>query len=244
MDIFWDLFNESVADPIAEENKLEDTTGSVDQTEDKQGTDAETINTEDKVEDSTTDKEIIPDNPDENKDTDDLEPTNKEGEKWEGQEVIEDLVEKVEDKIDKVENGNADAVEMLKDTLSDLQEANFRIKELEEDNKQYQDKYFDKYSETSEMSLMKPLVETVKSDPELFLLVKSFKKWDSTEKLDNLIKLVEKESWIDVSKYLLDNWKSAVSSVTWSWSNSWTAAPRSNDWFIPENNNNNSDELF
>jgi len=54
---------------------------------------------------------------------------------------------------------------------------------------------------------MKPLVQTVQEDPELFLLVKSYKGSDSDAKVNSLVKMLEKETGKDVSSYLTDNGK-------------------------------------
>jgi len=69
----------------------------------------------------------------------------------------------------------------------------------------FQDKYFEKFSETSEYNLMKPYIDIVQNDPELFLLVKSIKSDNSEDKLNNLVAMLEKESGVNVSSYLTDN---------------------------------------
>ena len=140
---------------------------------------------------------------------------------WETDEVLENLVKDLEDNIDKVDGWDVDAKKVLQDTLSDLQKANMRIKELEEEWKTYQDKYFEKFWENSELNLMKPLVETVQEDPELFLLVKSYKNSDWDAKVNSLVKMLEKETGKDVSGYLTDNGKWAMASATSTGSDSW-----------------------
>lgn len=150
---------------------------------------------------------------------------------WETDEVLDDLVKTLEDNIDKVDDGDADAKQVLQNTLSDLQSANIRIKELEDEWKVYQDKYFEKFGENSELNLMKPLIQTVQEEPELFLLVKSYKSSDSDSKVNSLVKMLEKETGMDVSSYLTDNWKGATNSSVQTGADGWMMKAISSDWF-------------
>lgn len=226
MDIFGDIFSNWAVGPADDKDKEKDL-GTGDQTDNTDRDTDKNIWTDladDKTD--TTDKvDIVPDKTDSSNISD--EDSNKEDDKksdlkeWETDEVLDDLVKTLEDNIDKVDDGNADAKQILQNTLSDLQEANLKIKELEEQWKIYQDKYFEKFWESSEMNLMKPLVQTIQEDPELFLLVKSFKSSDSDSKVNSLVRMLEKETGMDVSDYLTDNWKWAMASTTSTWSDSW-----------------------
>lgn len=221
MDIFWGLLDSEVSDQtdetITEENPND--LGAEDQTAWTEGTtdsnNWEEISTEDTVTD-TEDVEVKEEITDEVTEENFEKETNEE-KTWEevieeAWNILDDLLKEVNEKIE--DSDNTEQVKMLEELQKNIQEWQIRIKELEEENKVFQDKYFEKFSETSEYNLMKPYIDVVQWDPELFLLVKSFKWNDSEWKLNTLITMIEKESWVDIKEYLTDNWKAAVSWVT------------------------------
>jgi len=162
---------------------------------------------------------------------------------WETDQVLEDLVKDLEDSIDNVDEWKEDAKDVLNKTLKDLQWANQRIKELEEEWKSYQDKYFEKFWENSELNIMKPMIDTVKWDPELFLLVKSFKWSDNDSKINNLVQMLKTVSWVDVSDKITwkDSWNKEVNST---WSDDNTTKSKNTSDFIPDKKQESDDLVF
>jgi len=160
---------------------------------------------------------------------------------WETDQVLEDLVKDLESSVDDVDAWRADAKEVLDKSLKDLQAANIKIKELEEQSKNYQDKYLDKFSENSELSIMKPMMDVVKDDPKLFLLVKSFK-WDDTDaKINQLVDVLKDISWVDVSDYMTKGEWRDKSMETGSDEN--TTKPNVTSDFTPDKNQTSNDDL-
>ena len=244
MDIFGNMFDDQASDQAGWSNTDDKDKGTADQA-DTTDKGEDTSDTTKADADKTTWTEIgawVLDWTDDKKDDTSSDDSDKTGwddeskpwlKEWETDEILDDLVKDLEDNIDKVDEGWADAKEVLQNTLADLQTANARIKELEDENKTFQDKYYEKFGETSELNLMKPLIQTVQDDPELFLLVKSYKGSDSDSRVNNLVKMLEKETWMDVSSYLTDGWKGAMASTTSTGSDGWMMSKPSSDGFTP-----------
>lgn len=251
MDIFWDIFSDGAAGQAwVEKDKDEDKLGTGDQpdtTDRDENTDTWTDSAKEDPKWTEISKDVLDKD---NKDDVIVDDAGGEGDKkpdlkeWETDQVLDDLVKDLEDNIDKVDDGDADAKQVLQNTLSDLQKANLRIKELEEEWKTFQDKYFEKFGENSELNLMKPLIQTVQDDPELFLLVKSYKTSDSDSKVNSLVAMLEKETGMNVSSYLTDNGKGAMSSATSTGSDSGMMKPVNKEFTPDKVQSTDSEDLF
>lgn len=151
--------------------------------------------------------------------------------------VVDDLIDKVDDKLDTAETDAEKKI--LSDTLRDLKEAQLTISELQAENETYKNKYLEKFSETSEMSIMKPYIDTIQSDTDLLSLVNSFRSDSEDWKINSLITMVKKTTWVDVSDYIVGKWKEEVKWALSTWSDS-SLSENKDSWWLKRVKSSNS----
>ncbi len=128
-----------------------------------------------------------------------------------------ELEDKAQEVKDAAENSDDPQLIKLVDELQTmLAEKNIEIEELKKTNEVTLNKYLNKYWEDSDMSLYKPEVDMLESNPKLRALVK-FRGSDNDKiktKVDNIVMdLIYDRLWIDVSELLEKKDKDNVSSV-------------------------------
>lgn len=125
--------------------------------------------------------------------------------------------DKVQEIVEKADESNDPQLIKLVDELQTmLAESKLEIEELKKDKEITLNKYLTKYWEDSDLSLYKPEVDTLESNPKLRALIK-FRNSDNEKvktKVDNIVMdLIYDRLWVDVSELLDKQNKEATSSI-------------------------------